>query len=209
MSDQAKISRTSARTGRGMRPGLIAAACLAFVATMIGVAYAAVPLYAMFCTLTGFGGATRQAEAAPGAVLERKMTVRFDANVAPGLTWQFRPEQRSVEVQVGETKMAYYLARNESSAPSYANATYNVTPSQAGAYFVKMQCFCFEEQTLQGNEKVDMPVVFFIDPAIEQDEELKGLKTITLSYTFFPAKPPTAPVARARESAEEARKKAM
>lgn len=181
---------------RRPRHGLVAAACVGFVATMAAAAYASVPLYSMFCSLTGFGGATRVGAAAPDTVLDRTMKIRFDANVAPGLPWDFKPEQREVEVKVGETKMVYYLARNQAGTPTYGNATYNVTPAQAGFYFVKMQCFCFNEQVLEGKEKVDMPVVFFIDPAIEQDEDLKSVKTITLSYTFFPAKAPTQPVAR-------------
>ncbi|MEP9378220.1 cytochrome c oxidase assembly protein [Aquabacter sp. CN5-332] len=179
---------------------LVAAACVLFVATMVGAAYAAVPLYAMFCSLTGFGGITRVGTEAPTETLERTINIRFDANVAPGLPWIFKPEQTAVDVKVGETKMVYYFAQNQFNTPTYANATYNVTPAQAGFYFVKMQCFCFDEQTLKGGEKADMPVVFFIDPAIEKDEDLKGLKTITLSYTFFPAKPP-APKAAAAEKA--------
>lgn len=189
--------------------GLVVAACVAFVATMTAAAYAAVPLYAMFCSLTGFGGATRVGTAAPETVLDRTMKVRFDANVAPGLPWEFKPEQRDVEVKVGETKMVYYMARNQAGAATYGNATYNVTPAQAGFYFVKMQCFCFNEQGLEGKEKVDMPVVFFIDPAIEQDEDLKNVKTITLSYTFFPAKAPTQPVARNSAGAAGEAGKAM
>ncbi|QTL01764.1 cytochrome c oxidase assembly protein [Aquabacter sp. L1I39] len=181
---------------RKPRHGLVAAACVGFVAAMGAAAYASVPLYTMFCSLTGFGGATRVGTAAPETVIDRSMKIRFDANVAPGLPWEFKPEQREVEVKVGETKMVYYLAANQAGAPTYGNATYNVTPAQAGFYFVKMQCFCFNEQVLEGKEKVDMPVVFFIDPAIEQDEDLKSVKTITLSYTFFPAKAPSQPVAR-------------
>ncbi|TCT03459.1 cytochrome c oxidase assembly protein [Aquabacter spiritensis] len=199
--DAMKTGQPTASTPRrGPRHGLVAAACAMFVAAMVGMAYAAVPLYAMFCSLTGFGGATRVGTAAPETTIDRTITVRFDANVAPGLPWVFKPEQTSMEVKVGETKMAYYMARNEAATPTYANATYNVTPAQAGFYFVKMQCFCFEEQTLAGGEKVDMPVVFYIDPAIAEDEDLKNLKTITLSYTFFPAKPP-APKAAAVQGA--------
>lgn len=191
---------------RQPRHGLVAAACVAFVATMTAAAYAAVPLYAMFCSLTGFGGATRVGTAAPDTVIDRTMKVRFDANVAPGLPWDFKPEQREVEVKVGETKMVYYLAANQAGTATHGNATYNVTPAQAGFYFVKMQCFCFNEQGLEGKEKVDMPVVFFIDPAIDQDEDLKNVKTITLSYTFFPAKAPSQPVARNSAGGSEAGK---
>lgn len=175
------------------RHGLVAAACGVFVASMVAAAYAAVPLYSMFCSVTGFGGATRVGASAPDQVLERTMTVRFDANVAPGLPWVFRPEQNEVTVKVGETRMIYYFARNQTDEATHGNASYNVMPGQAGAYFVKMQCFCFNEQTLEGREKMDMPVVFFIDPAIEKDEEMRGVTSVTLSYTFFPAKPSAAP----------------
>ncbi len=183
--------------------------CAAFVAAMVGLTYASVPLYAAFCSLTGFGGATRVAESAPSQVLDRTITVRFDANVAPGLPWDFRPEQTKVDVKVGETKMAYYFAGNRSAAETYANATYNVMPSSAGAYFVKLQCFCFNEQTLKGGEKVDMPVVFYIDPAIADDPEMAGVKTITLSYTFFAAKAPALPQARAAEPPGTVERKQM
>ncbi|OYX75884.1 MAG: cytochrome c oxidase assembly protein [Rhizobiales bacterium 32-66-11] len=200
---------TAAPKRRRFRHMPVALACLAFALGMVGAAYAIVPFYAMFCSLTGFGGATRVGTAAPDKVLDRTIQVRFDSNIAPGLPWEFKPEQADVNVRVGETKMVYYLARNLSSAETYGNATYNVTPAPAGAYFVKMQCFCFSEQTMQGNEKVDMPVVFFIDPAIADDPEFNNVKTITLSYTFFPAPKPAAPVARAAEPASESSKKAL
>lgn len=188
----AKVSITS-------RHRIVAAACALFTATMVGVAYAAVPLYAMFCSLTGFGGATRVGTAAPQAVSDREITVRFDANIAPGLPWVFKPEQPSVTVKVGETKLVYFRAENQMNVPTYGQATYNVTPGSGGFYFVKMQCFCFNEQVLQPGEKLDMPVVFYIDPAVEQDAEMNSLKTVTLSYTFFPAKAPAAKAAAAGE----------
>ena len=170
----------------------VALSCAAFVVAMTGAAYAAVPLYQMFCQVTGFGGATRVAASAPGAALERTVEVRFDANTAPGLDWAFAPEQRSVEVRVGETKLAFYRVQNRSSQPVTAAATYNVTPAQSGYHFAKMQCFCFTDQTLQPGETLDMPVVFFVDPAFAEDSEMKGVKTITLSYTFFPKATPVA-----------------
>ncbi|WP_429006379.1 cytochrome c oxidase assembly protein [Roseixanthobacter psychrophilus] len=207
MSEQGHAAAAPKR--RRYRHMLVALACLAFAGGMVGAAYAIVPLYAMFCSLTGFGGATRVGTQVPEKVLDRIMQVRFDSNIAPGLPWEFKPEQADVRVRIGETKMVYYLARNLSSAETYGNATYNVTPAQAGAYFVKMQCFCFSEQTMQGNEKVDMPVVFFIDPAIADDPDFKNVKTITLSYTFFAAPKPAAPVARAPEAASESAKKAL
>lgn len=167
---------------------VVALACAAFIGGMVGVTYASVPLYAAFCSLTGFGGATRVAAQAPGVVAEREITIRFDANVAAGLPWTFAPEQREMVVKIGATNLAYYAARNTSSAPTAANATYNVSPPQAGAYFVKMQCFCFEEQHLDAGARADMPVAFYVDPEILKDPDLKTLPAITLSYTFFPAK---------------------
>lgn len=187
--------------GNGRRHGLVAAACVVFVAAMVGMAYASVPLYAAFCSLTGFGGATRVGDAAnaPKVAGERAFTIRFDANVAPGLPWTFRPVDRQIDVKVGETRMAYYAVENTSAAETHANATYNVTPAQAGAYFVKLQCFCFEEQALRPGETLEMPVVFYVDPAISEEPDLDGVTTITLSYTFFPAKAPARPVARAQD----------
>lgn len=170
--------------------GWIVTGCLAFIAAMVGLTYASVPLYAMFCTLTGFGGATRVAEGAPGAApgSDHRITVSFDANVAPGLAWSFAPKQRDMTVEIGASSLAYYEAKNLAAAETHGNAAYNVSPPQAGAYFVKMQCFCFEEQVLAAGETMPMPVAFYIDPAILEDPDLKSLTTITLSYTFFPAK---------------------
>lgn len=189
-------ARTAPRPA-GRRHAAVAAACAAFIAAMAGVTYASVPLYAMFCSLTGFGGATRVGEAAPTTTLDREITISFDANVAPGLPWAFAPVQREMTVKVGASSLAHFTAANLSGAPTRANATYNVSPPQAGAYFVKLQCFCFDEQALAPNEKMDMPVVFYVDPAIAQDPDLKNLSTITLSYTFFPSKAAEKPVARA------------
>ncbi|QRG06009.1 cytochrome c oxidase assembly protein [Xanthobacter dioxanivorans] len=175
----------------GRRHLAVAWACVAFIAAMAGVTYASVPLYAMFCSLTGFGGSTRVGQAAPASSIEREMTISFDANVAPGLPWAFAPSQREMTVKVGATSLAHFTAKNRASAETHGNATYNVSPPQAGAYFVKMQCFCFDEQVLAPGETMDMPVVFYVDPAIEKDPDLKTLSTITLSYTFFPAKAPS------------------
>lgn len=190
----------------GSRHWLVALVCLGFIGGMAGMTAASVPLYRVFCSLTGFGGATRTAEgeAAPTPI-NRTMEIRFDANVAPGLAWAFKPVQRSMVVKVGESSLAHYTAENRSDAETYANATYNVMPAQAGAYFVKLQCFCFNEQTLGPKEKADMPVVFYVDPDIVKDPDLQGIKTITLSYTFFPAKPPAGgPVARVEEKPGQA-----
>lgn len=166
----------------------VAFACFAFVGAMVGAAYAAVPLYDLFCRVTGFGGTPRFASSAPAAPIERRIRIRFDANVAPGLPWQFGPETREVEVRVGESALVHYTAANNGRSGTVGTATYNVSPPTAGAYFMKMQCFCFTEQKLASGEKMDMPVAFFIDPEIEKDPEMRGLTTITLSYTFFPVK---------------------
>jgi len=172
----AELARRHARVGL---------ACGAFVACMVGAAYAAVPLYDWFCRTTGFGGTPLVATMAPTKTLDRKITVTFDANVDASLAWRFGPEQRSVEVKIGETKLVHYAATNEWTAPTVGTASYNVSPPQAAAYFNKMQCFCFTEQKLGAGERMDMPVAFFIDPAIADDPELKNLREITLSYTFF------------------------
>jgi cytochrome c oxidase assembly protein subunit 11 len=178
------------------RHGRVALACMLFVATMVGAAYAAVPLYDMFCKATGFGGTTQVASAAPSAALDREIIVRFDGNVAPGLAWDFRPEVNAVKVKVGETRLVVYKARNRSDRAITGTATYNVTPETTGAHFAKLQCFCFTEQTLQPGEQIDMPVAFFVDPSLVEDHDLDGVSQITLSYTFFPVKAPK-PVASA------------
>jgi cytochrome c oxidase assembly protein subunit 11 len=169
---------------------IVAAALGVFVLSMIGAAYAAVPLYDMFCRLTGFGGTPLVATAAPQRVLDRTIKVRFDGNVSAGLDWRFRPVQREIEVKVGETALAFFRAKNMSSKAQWGMATYNVTPDITGAYFNKMHCFCFDKQQLQAGEEVDMPVQFFIDPSIADEASLNGIDTITLSYTFFAAEPP-------------------
>ncbi|MFC5066676.1 cytochrome c oxidase assembly protein [Flaviflagellibacter deserti] len=177
---------TSAPDRRHLR---VAAACGVFVACMVGASFAAVPLYDMFCRVTGFGGATVVREQAPGNVLEREIIVRFDGTVAPGLNWDFQPVQRQMKVKVGETAIAFYRARNRGE-DGWGTASYNVTPEVTGGYFAKIACFCFTEQRLKAGEELDMPVQFFIDPSIAEDATLNGVNTITLSYTFFAAKPP-------------------
>jgi cytochrome c oxidase assembly protein subunit 11 len=169
--------------------------CVAVVAGMVGLSFAAVPLYALFCQVTGFDGTTQRADGPAGRVLDRKVTIRFDANTN-GLDWRFRPMTRQVTLRVGETGEAVFRAENASTAPLTGTATFNVTPEQAGIYFTKIACFCFTEQTLQPGETLDMPVIFYVDPAIAEDDELDYVRTITLSYTFFPAERRTeAPVA--------------
>ncbi len=166
---------------------------LAMLATgMLCLAYAAVPLYQLFCQVTGFGGATTRAEAASTTTRERTVTVRFDANIDPGLPWRFEPVQRSVEAKLGENMLVFYRAKNLAKEPVTGVATFNVTPLKTGGVFSKVACFCFDEQTLQPGEEVEMPVSFYIDPAMADDRTLNDVTTITLSYTFFRAKAQTA-----------------
>ena len=161
--------------------------CFGLVFSMIAAAYAAVPLYRLFCETTGYGGIPQRSASAPGTRDERRMAVEFDANTGSGLPWTFAPAQRRLTVKLGEEAIAYYRAVNHSAKPVTGTAVFNVTPSLAGRYFSKIQCFCFIEQTLQPRQSVDMPVVFYVDPKIAADEDLAQLKTITLSYTFYPA----------------------
>jgi cytochrome c oxidase assembly protein subunit 11 len=155
------------------------------VAGMVGAAYASVPLYRLFCQVTGYGGTTQVAETAPVTVGERVMTIRFNADVDPHLPWRFQPLQREMKVKVGETGLALFHARNLTARATAGTATFNVTPLKAGQYFNKVQCFCFTEQRLAGGAEADMPVSFFVDPAIVDDPNLQEVNTITLSYTFF------------------------
>jgi cytochrome c oxidase assembly protein subunit 11 len=159
----------------------------AVVCGMLGLAYASVPLYKLFCQVTGYGGTTQRAEQAPEADVasDRTIKVLFDANTAKELPWDFKPEQRSVTVRVGEESLAFFSAHNPDDRAVTGQATFNVTPAKAGLYFVKMACFCFEEQTLQPGQSVDMPVAFYVDPEIEKDPNLDDVSEITLSYTFF------------------------
>ncbi|WP_442578652.1 cytochrome c oxidase assembly protein [Mesorhizobium sp. ASY16-5R] len=168
---------------------MVAAVCVAFFASMVGAAYAAVPLYAMFCQLTGYGGTTQRVTQYSDRVLDRKMTIRFDANVSGGVPWDFQPVQRDVTMKIGETTQIAYRATNLFDRPSAGRATFNVTPELAGAYFNKVECFCFTDTTLKGGETLNMPVVFYVDPAIDDVPELKNINTITLSYTLFPVEP--------------------
>jgi cytochrome c oxidase assembly protein subunit 11 len=185
-----RAPHTIARPPRQRRDLLVAFACGAFVAAMIGAAYAAVPLYNWFCRTTGFGGTTQVSKVAPAHRLDRSITVRFDANVAGGLPWRFAPEKPEITVRIGEPATAYYKVINESARATVAQASYNVTPPTAGAYFTKINCFCFTEQALKPGESREMAVVFYVDPALAKDAEQDALNTITLSYTFFavPAK---------------------
>ena len=155
------------------------------IAGMLGLTAAAVPLYRLFCQVTGYGGTTQRAEHAPAAALDRTITVRFNADVAPDLPWGFAPVQRQLEVRIGEQHLAFYRAVNRAERAVVGSATFNVTPHSAGLYFSKLACFCFEEQVLQPGQAVDMPVSFYVDPALLEDPDTRDLHAITLSYTFF------------------------
>jgi cytochrome c oxidase assembly protein subunit 11 len=172
----------------GENKNLKVATIVASVAVgMVGLAYASVPLYDLFCRVTGFGGTTQRADAAPATVLDRTIRIAFDANVNSGLGWEFKPVQRQQTVRIGEQSLAFYHATNVGKDPVTGTATFNVSPPQAGSYFSKIQCFCFTEQTLQPGQSIDMPVTYYVDPDIANDPDLKYLDTITLSYTFFKA----------------------
>lgn len=158
---------------------------LSVVVFMVGVSYAAVPLYDVFCRVTGFGGTTQVADGPAGEVLDRTMRIRFTADTGGALPWKFETEQLEVDLRIGEPGLIYYSAENTSSVPVSGSALYNVNPAKAGLYFTKVQCFCFEEQTLQPGEKVDFAVYFYVDPSIADDPGLDDVHTITLSYTFF------------------------
>ena len=162
---------------------------LGIVVLMGAGAWAAVPFYSWFCRTTGYGGTTNTATAAPDTVLDEVVTVRFDANIDKDLPWTFRPMQREMKLRIGETGLAFYEAVNTSDQPLTGTASYNVAPDLAGYYFDKIHCFCFDEQTLQPGERVEMPVSFFVDPAIVKDGESKDIRDITLSYTFHRTTP--------------------
>jgi cytochrome c oxidase assembly protein subunit 11 len=170
---------------RRSRHGPVALLLVGLVACMTGLAFAAVPLYRLFCQVTGYGGVPQRAEQAPHEVLDRTMRVRFDANVDRALPWSFTPVDRVVEVKIGETGLAFFKASNNSNAPVKGTAVFNVVPELAGRYFTKIECFCFKEQTLAAGSSVEMPVTFFVDPKIVEDEDTKNIDEITLSYTFY------------------------
>jgi cytochrome c oxidase assembly protein subunit 11 len=194
---------------RGARPGtspdggplgrrrdlLVAASCGAFVALMVGLAYASVPFYNWFCRTTGFGGTTQVARSAPGQVIGRHITVRFDANVTGGLPWKFEPEQNSIDLKIGEVVTVLFKVTNLSARDTVGQASYNVSPPTVGSYFDKINCFCFTTQRLKAGEHRDMAVVFFVDPALARDPEEDDLNTITLSYTMYPVRESDKPLA--------------
>jgi cytochrome c oxidase assembly protein subunit 11 len=170
------LAERNARTG--LKMALVALA-------MIGLAFASVPLYRIFCQVTGFAGTTQRAAEAPGAVAGQ-IGVRFDANIDPALPWRFEPVQEKVRIHPGERTVIYYRATNLTARSTTGRAVFNVSPAQTGPFFSKIECFCFTEQTLKPGESVKMPVVFFVDPRIRDDEDTSHIDEITLSYTFYP-----------------------
>lgn len=166
-------------------PQKTAAQLVGVVLLMGGLAWASVPFYDWFCRVTGFGGVTNRADAASDVVLDQEITVRFDASKERDFPWSFKPVQRSMKIKIGQTGLAFYEAHNPTDRPIAGSASYNVTPYAAGAFFSKIDCFCFEEQILQPGERVQMPVTFYVDPDIIRDREGKYVHSITLSYTFY------------------------
>ncbi|HEY7846146.1 MAG TPA: cytochrome c oxidase assembly protein [Bradyrhizobium sp.] len=173
------------------RDALVAASCGLVVVLMVGASYAAVPFYNWFCRATGFNGTTQVATAGPtSGPIARKISVRFDSNVAGGLPWKFEPEQTEIEIPIGQVTTIYYTVTNQSARETTGQAAYNVAPLTVGSYFEKINCFCFTEQTMAPGEKREMPVVFYVDPSIANDHDNDTLSTITLSYTFYPVRDP-------------------
>ena len=179
MAESSNLQRKMHRT---------AFACAGIAVGMVGLAYASVPLYDLFCKVTGFGGTPIIRDANGSEVMDRTIAVRFDSNVAPGLNWRFSPETPEVKVRLGETTTVLYKITNKGDKPSTGIATYNVQPDLAGTYFSKLECFCFTEQTLQPGETLESAVVFYVDPRLAEDRDVKDLSSITLSYTYFPSK---------------------
>ena len=179
------------KPGNTKRDLIIAASCGAVVGLMVAASYAAVPFYNWFCRTTGFNGTTQVATSVPSdAPLARTIAVSFDSNVAPGLPWKFEAEQTTIDVKIGQVVTVYYTVTNQSARTTTGQAAYNVAPLTVGAYFQKINCFCFTEQTMAPGEKRDMPVVFYVDPSLADDRDNDGLSTITLSYTFYQVRDP-------------------
>ncbi len=172
---------------------------------MLGLSFASVPLYGLFCRLTGFGGTVQEGAALPKEILAEQIKIRFNTDVAPGLPWSFRADSQATDVRVGEVRKVLYHAKNEGKGTYIGVAIYNVQPARAGLYFHKVQCFCFENLPLKGGETAELPVQFFIDPEIAKDPQMKDVKTITLSYTFFSSKSDTLAKARRRFDDEQTR----
>ena len=177
-----RVGKLFSRLDRNQR---VMAVCGAIVVSMVAMAYAAVPLYDLFCRVTGYGGTTQIAQYDATQILDREVTVRFDASNARGFPWEFEPLQREMTVRVGETALAFYRATNNTARPVTGVASYNVSPFKMGPYFSKLECFCFTDQTLQPGESMDMPVIFFVDPLMDEENRLDDITTLTLSYTFW------------------------
>ncbi|HEX3859676.1 MAG TPA: cytochrome c oxidase assembly protein [Pseudolabrys sp.] len=175
----------------------VAGCCGIFAALMVGAAYAAVPFYNWFCRTTGFAGTTQVSRIAPDHMLGRTVAIRFDSNVTPGLPWKFEPEQNEITLHLGEVATVHYKVTNLSARETFAQASYNVSPPTVGAYFDKINCFCFTEQRMKPGETREMTVVFYVDPSLAKDADQDQLNTITLSYTFYPVREPSRPVADA------------
>ena len=184
----------------GRRDQRVATIVAAVAVTMVGASYAAVPLYAAFCKATGYGGTTQVARVTPAARGARTLSVSFDANVAPGLDWTFEPESPTVSLRTGATATVYFRVHNRSARETAAVAVFNVAPDVSGAWFDKVSCFCFSEQRLGPNETAELPVVFFLDPRLEQDHTMNDVSAITLSYTLFAANDAAKPVALAPQA---------
>ena len=177
------------RKGKGGR-NISAFVALGSALLMLGLSFASVPLYRVFCAVTGYGGTTQRAEKAPAEQGKRSLNVRFDSNVGGGLPWRFEPETGEIRLRTGQTATVFYRVTNDADHEIRATAAYNVTPDQAGSYFDKVSCFCFSEQRLGPHETAEWPVVFFLDPALEKDGSMDGVDQVTLSYTFFETKGP-------------------
>jgi cytochrome c oxidase assembly protein subunit 11 len=168
----------------------VALPLICLVAAMLGLAFASVPLYRLFCQATGYGGIPQRADRGPDQVLDRTIRIRFDANFDSGLPWSFEPVQQVMDVKIGEQALAFFKATNNGSTPITGTAIFNVAPELGGRYFTKIQCFCFKQQTLNPGTTAEMPVIFFVDPKILEDEDTKNISEITLSYTFYHSDPP-------------------
>jgi len=187
LAREAEMKRIKALFSRLDSNARVFAICMSLALGMVGMAYAAVPLYDLFCRVTGYGGTTQVAQYDPDRILDREVTVRFDASRARGMPWRFEPLQREMTLRVGETALAFYRATNTSDRPVTGIASYNVAPFKAGPYFSKLECFCFTEQTLEPGESMDMPVMFFVDPLMDEERHMDDVRSITLSYTFWQA----------------------
>ncbi len=186
----AEDGRGGKKVGAQRRHHTVVVSCIAMVTAMAGLSYAAVPLYRLYCQATGYQGTTQRAAKPSETVLDRTVTVRFDANVSPDLPWKFEPVQRRLDVKIGENTLALYRATNTSDKPITGTAVFNVAPESAGLHFIKVQCFCFTEQRLEAGQTVDMAVSFYVDPSWDTDDDTKDVSELTLSYTFYPVAKP-------------------